>query len=177
MSVRSVVRIWAEERCSDEVEQMLDDAEKIAEALKAGVHWHGTTPELVQLQVICQYDSIREQRAYYMAMQEANPTYAQWGNLVMKCNQQMNELLRMQGNWFGLEKQGEPLSWIGVRNRDHDDELDEVREKMTAAYIKKYRRDNNIPDDVQLTVKETLAAIEHMPARTPRIGLDQLYED
>ena len=164
MSERSVIRIWADARYNEDNEMLKDDASRIAEAMQHRSHWHGTTPEMVQAEVINQVEHLKELRAYYMAMQDAHPTNCAWGNLVMKCNQQINEMLRMKGHWFGLENQREPLSWIGVRNNDYNDELDELRDRYVAAYIDQYRREKGIPDGTKLPLKDIITIIQSMPA-------------
>lgn len=134
-------------------------------AAAEGRHWHGAIPETVQAEVIAQVEHLKDQRAYYMAMQQAYPNNCAWGNLVLRYDQQINEMLRSKGNWYGLERQREPLSYIGVKNRDYHD-VDEERDMLRMMQMmSEYKRNNGIPEDQELSLRDTAKMLLSMPYR------------
>ena len=164
VSERTVTRIWAEASRTNEIEQMADDLNDISEAIRNGRHWHGSLPEMVQAEVIAQIEHMRDQRALYMAKQDAHPLNAAWGNIVLRYDQQINEMLRMKGNWYGLERQREPMSCIGVKNRDYHDTDEAAQMIQLAQAISEYKRKNGIDEGHEMTMQETVKAMLSLPA-------------
>jgi len=160
VSERSVIRIWAEAKRDDESEEYSRDVAGIAEAVRKGEHWHGSLPETVQAETINQLEHLKDQRAYYMAMQSAYPTNCAWGNLVLRYDQLIDDMLKVKGNWYGLERQREPLTYIGLKNNDlHEmDESAFMRDALKA--VAEYKQANNIDDD-SMTLRDTVKAILH----------------
>lgn len=118
ISERSVIRIWTDDATEKLAEELKKGGEKVSADLDESGHHHAIYPEMVQMLTVKQYFQLLEAREYYRTMRDAYPTNCSWGNLEEKYNRQINELLRVMGNWFGMERQSEPLTSTGVRNND-----------------------------------------------------------
>lgn len=121
VSERSVIRIWQEGAIDTVSKEIKEGADKVNSDLEEYGHHHAITPEMVQMITVKQYLHLTEAREYYRAMRDAYPTNCAWGNLEEKYNRQINDILRIMGNWFGLEREKEPLTSTGIRNRDLTD--------------------------------------------------------
>lgn len=121
VSERSVVRIWSENATKELAKELRDGTARVNADLEQSGHHHAIYPEMVQMLTVKQYFHLMETREFYRAMRDAYPTNCAWGNLEEKYNRQINELLRVMGAWFGMERQKEPLTSTGVRNNDYTD--------------------------------------------------------
>jgi len=121
VSERSVVRIWSDNATENLARELKEGTAKVNADLEEYGHHHATYPEMVQMLTVKQYFHLLEAREYYTAMRDAYPTNCAWGNLEERYDRQINELLRVMGAWFGMERQKEPLSSTGVRNNDYTD--------------------------------------------------------
>lgn len=121
VSERSVVRIWSESATEKLAKELREGGAEVNANLEEYGHHHATYPEMVQMLTVKQYFHLLEAREYYTAMRDAYPTNCAWGNLEERYNRQINELLRVMGAWFGMERQKEPLTSTGVRNNDYTD--------------------------------------------------------
>ena len=133
ISLRSVTRIWQEDAAQQRTDSMTDTFSRIRDCMAEGQHYHPITPEAVQAMTIDHLDELMLQRDHYKAMQEAQPTNCAWGNLVSKTNQQIFDVLRTMGRWYGLENQKEPLTWIGLKNRDLEEiDMGQILQRLHA---------------------------------------------
>ena len=121
VSERSVIRIWHEDATEQLAEELKEGAGRVQADLDQYGHHHATYPEMVQMMTVKQLFHIMEAREFYRAMRDAYPTNCAWGNLEERYNRQINELLRVMGSWFGMERQKEPITSTGVRNLDVTD--------------------------------------------------------
>lgn len=68
------------------------------------------TPEHVQVETFRHYLELIEARDRAEAMADAYPTNAAWSNLAERYSRQIGDVLRIMGNWFGLERRDVPVS-------------------------------------------------------------------
>jgi len=121
VSERSVISIWHDDATEQLANDLKEGSVKVTTDLEQYGHHHATYPEMVQMLTVKQYFHLLEAREYYRVMRDAYPTNCAWGNLEEKYNRQINDLLRVMGAWFGMERQKEPLTSTGVRNNDYTD--------------------------------------------------------
>lgn len=121
VSESSVVRIWSDDATEKLAQELKEGSHKVETEIEQYGHHHAISPETVQMLTVKQYFHLLEAREFYRAMRDAYPTNCAWGNLEERYNRQIFELLKTMGQWFGLDKQKEPLTTTGVRNNDLTD--------------------------------------------------------
>lgn len=118
VSERSVTRIWSDDATEKIAQDLKNGALEVKDGLDQYGHYHAIEPEMVQMLTVKQYFQLLEAREYYRAMRDAYPNNCAWGNLEEKYNRQINDLLRIMGAWYGLERQKDPQTSADVKTKD-----------------------------------------------------------
>jgi hypothetical protein len=118
ISEPSVWRIWKETSLEDIEKDLRGGMQQVNTNLTTTGHHHALAPEVVQMMTVKQYFHLIEEREYYRAKADAEPYNCAWSNVVLRYDHEINDLLKVMGNWYGLERTREPMTSTKVRNAD-----------------------------------------------------------